>query len=81
MIKALVPDLYVTVVDRAIQVFGAMGMTPDTPLADHYTMARCLRIADGPDEVHLQTIAQLELKSGGSYRESIASYFCSQALR
>ncbi len=75
MIKALVPDLYVTVVDRAIQVFGAMGVTPDTPLADHYTIARCLRIADGPDEVHLQTIARLELKNGGGYRERIARYF------
>lgn len=75
MIKALVPDLYVTVVDRAIQVFGAMGMTPDTPLADHYTMARCLRIADGPDEVHLQTIAQLELKQGSHYRDGVMPHF------
>ncbi len=74
MIKALVPDLYMTVVDRAIQVFGAMGLTPDTPLADHFTMARCLRFADGPDEVHLQTIAQLELKSGDVYRQRVLAH-------
>ncbi len=74
MIKALVPDLYATVVDRAIQTFGAMGLTPDTPLAYHYTAARCLRFADGPDEVHLQTIAQLELKSGASYREAVMGF-------
>jgi acyl-CoA dehydrogenase len=74
MIKALVPDLYLTVVDRAIQVFGAMGLTPDTPLADHFTMARCLRFADGPDEVHLQTIAQLELKNGDLYRRRVLAH-------
>lgn len=62
MIKALVPTVHTTVVDRAMQVFGAMGLTPDTPLADHYTWGRCLRYADGPDEVHLQSIAKMELK-------------------
>ena len=44
-------------------LFGAMGMTPDTPLADSYTWARALRYADGPDEVHLQAIAKQELKN------------------
>lgn len=63
MIKALVPTVYSSVVDRAIQIFGAMGLTPDTPLADHYTWARCLRFADGPDEVHLQSIARMEIKA------------------
>ena len=48
--------------DRAIQVFGAMGLSPDTPLADLYTAGRALRFADGPDEVHLQTIARLEAR-------------------
>jgi acyl-CoA dehydrogenase len=61
MIKAIVPTVHTNVVDRAMQVFGAMGLTPDTPLADHYTLGRCLRIADGPDEVHLQSIAKLEI--------------------
>jgi len=63
MIKALVPNVHTAVCDRAIQVFGAMGLTPDTPLADHYTWGRCLRFADGPDEVHLQSIARMEIKA------------------
>ncbi|TKZ22371.1 acyl-CoA dehydrogenase [Shimia litoralis] len=62
MIKVVAPTLHTTVVDRAIQLFGAMGLTPDTPLADHYTWGRALRFADGPDEVHLQSIAKLELR-------------------
>lgn len=67
MIKVVAPQLHTKVTDRAMQVFGAMGMTPDTPLADSYTWGRALRYADGPDEVHLQTIAKLELReSNGS---------------
>ena len=75
LIKALVPNLFATVVDRAIQVFGAMGLTNDTPLAELFTFARCLRFADGPDEVHLQTIAQLELRNGDAYRDVVMAYF------
>ncbi|MDH4396877.1 MAG: acyl-CoA dehydrogenase family protein [Limnobacter sp.] len=63
MIKALVPTVHTAVVDRAMQVFGAMGLTPDTPLADHFIWGRCLRYADGPDEVHLQSIARMEIKA------------------
>ena len=63
MIKAVAPLVHTTVVDRAIQIFGAMGLTPDTPLADHYTFGRALRFADGPDEVHLQSIARMEIKA------------------
>jgi len=62
MIKALVPTVYTSVCDRAMQTFGAMGISPDTPLADHWTWGRALRFADGPDEVHLQSIARMELK-------------------
>ena len=62
MIKALIPTVHTAVTDRAIQVFGAMGLTPDTPLADSYTWGRALRFADGPDEVHLQAIARMEIK-------------------
>ena len=62
MIKVVAPTLLTTVADRAMQVFGAMGVSPDTPLADFFTGGRVLRYADGPDEVHLQTIARLELK-------------------
>ena len=62
MIKVIAPTLLTTIADRAMQVFGAMGVSPDTPLADFYTGGRVLRFADGPDEVHLQTIARWELK-------------------
>ena len=61
MIKALVPSMLTQVADRAIQVFGAMGVSPDTPLANIYTSGRTLRFADGPDEVHLRVIARAEL--------------------
>ncbi|MYM64424.1 acyl-CoA dehydrogenase family protein [Pseudomaricurvus sp. HS19] len=71
MIKAVVPTVHTAVADRAIQVFGAMGLTPDTPLADIFITGRALRFADGPDEVHLQTIARLELKnSAGQLAET-----------
>jgi acyl-CoA dehydrogenase len=50
------------VLDRALQAHGAAGVSDDTPLARMYAMARALRIADGPDEVHLRTIAKLELR-------------------
>ena len=74
MIKVIAPTLLATIADRAMQVFGAMGVTPDTPLADFYTGGRVLRFADGPDEVHLQTIARLELKDSSGHRMDIASY-------
>jgi acyl-CoA dehydrogenase len=77
LIKVLVPSLYAAVVDRAIQVFGAMGLTNDAPLAELYTWARALRFADGPDEVHLQTIAQLELRNVDAYRDGVMAYFAS----
>ncbi|MDU8929589.1 acyl-CoA dehydrogenase family protein [Alisedimentitalea sp. MJ-SS2] len=62
MIKVVAPQLHTRITDRAMQAFGAMGLTPDTPLADHYTWGRALRFADGPDEVHLQSIAKLEIR-------------------
>jgi acyl-CoA dehydrogenase len=64
MIKAVVPRMQLGVIDRAIQSFGAMGLSPDTPLPDLWTMGRALRIADGPDEVHLRSIARNEIKAG-----------------
>lgn len=68
MIKVLVPNLLTTVTDRAMQVFGAMGVSPDTPLAEMWTLGRTLRFADGPDEVHVRSIANSEIK----HRESDA---------
>jgi acyl-CoA dehydrogenase len=62
MIKAIAPRMQVTILDRAMQTFGAMGLSPDTPLPDLWTMGRALRIADGPDEVHLRAVARRELK-------------------
>jgi len=41
------------VIDRAIQIHGGMGVSQDTPLAAFYVYARCIRLADGPDEVHM----------------------------
>lgn len=61
MIKAVAPRMQTTILDRAMQTFGAMGLSPDTPLADLWTMGRALRIADGPDEVHLRSIARREI--------------------
>jgi acyl-CoA dehydrogenase len=74
MIKVIAPSLLANIADRAMQVFGAMGLTPDTPLADLYTAGRALRYADGPDEVHLHTIARLELKESKERRLNIADY-------
>ena len=74
MIKAVVPLLHTTVTDRAMQVFGAMGISPDTPLADHWTWGRALRYADGPDEVHLQSVAKLEIRSQKDRLGSGAAY-------
>jgi acyl-CoA dehydrogenase len=63
MIKVAIPQMFERVVDRAMQVFGGMGVSSDTPLPDLWTMARCLRLADGPDEVHLQSIARSEIRA------------------
>jgi acyl-CoA dehydrogenase len=63
MIKALVPRMAQDVIDRAVQVHGGGGVSEDFPLAQFWTYARTMRLADGPDEVHLESIAKLELKS------------------
>ena len=60
-IKVLVPNVTLKVIDRAIQVHGAAGVTQFTPLAHMYAHARTLRIVDGPDEVHKMTIARSEI--------------------
>ncbi|XP_038144905.1 acyl-CoA dehydrogenase family member 11 [Cyprinodon tularosa] len=62
MIKVAAARMVCKVVDCAIQVHGGAGVSGDVPLAQMYSYARTLRIADGPDEVHLSTIAALELK-------------------
>jgi len=69
-LKIYVPEAYSRVVDRAIQVWGAAGVTGDLPLVGMYQGARTLRLADGPDEVHKILIAKNVLKhydGGGSW--------------
>ena len=61
MIKVVAPTMACQVIDWAMQVFGGAGMCQDTPLAGFYTSARTLRFADGPDEVHRNAIAKIEL--------------------
>lgn len=62
MIKAVVPRMALKVIDRAIQVHGGSGVSQDFPLSQFWIYARSLRLADGPDEVHLETVAKMELK-------------------
>jgi acyl-CoA dehydrogenase len=62
MIKALTPCMQTRICDRAMQTFGAMGLSPDAPVADLWTWGRVLRIADGPDEVHLRSVARQEVR-------------------
>ncbi len=59
--KVLAPRTTLAVIDSAIQVYGGAGVSNETPLARMYAGARTLRIADGPDDVHLAMIAKLEL--------------------
>ncbi|MBN9078898.1 MAG: acyl-CoA dehydrogenase [Rhizobiales bacterium 65-79] len=61
-IKVTAARLQTQVVDRAIQVFGAAGITSDTPLSYLWTWGRALRFIDGPDEVHMRVVARNELK-------------------
>jgi acyl-CoA dehydrogenase len=61
MIKVIAPNVALRVLDRAIQAYGAAGVSQDTFLASSWAMARTLRLADGPDEVHVESIAKWEL--------------------
>jgi acyl-CoA dehydrogenase len=61
------------VLDRAIQVHGALGMTDDTPLAALWRFSRMLRLADGPDEVHKMVLARRELNRWAKRDEAAAA--------
>ncbi len=60
-IKVVAPATLTYVADRAIQVFGGAGFTPDFPIAEFYSMGRWLQMADGPDEVHKRSVARAEI--------------------
>jgi acyl-CoA dehydrogenase len=62
MIKTVVPNVSIRIVDQAIQMFGALGVSQDTPLAGMYMAQRTLRLADGPDEVHRMVVGRNELR-------------------
>jgi len=74
-IKVVTARLQTRVVNRAIQVFGAMGLSPDTPLAYFWTWGRALQLLDGPDEVHLRSVARHELALAREKRGATAAYF------
>ena len=73
-IKVVAAQLQTRIADRAMQIFGAMGLTEDTPLAEIYTWGRALRFVDGPDEVHLRSIARAEIKRAKQRRGAGAAY-------
>jgi len=64
MIKVVAPNVALSVLDRAIQAHGGAGVAQDTFLAAAWAGARTLRLADGPDEVHIEAIAKQELRKG-----------------
>jgi acyl-CoA dehydrogenase len=74
-IKVVAAHLQTQVVDRAMQIFGAMGLSPDTPLAYFWTWGRALHLMDGPDEVHLRSIARHEMGQARDQWGETALYF------
>ncbi|KPF72639.1 acyl-CoA dehydrogenase [Bosea sp. AAP35] len=77
-IKVVATRLQTRIADRAMQVFGAAGLSNDTPLAFIYSWGRALRFIDGPDEVHLRTVARAEIKKR---QQSNRSTFAEQGVR
>jgi acyl-CoA dehydrogenase len=65
MVKVVVPRIALRVLDRAIQAHGAAGVSDDFFLASAWAHTRTIRLADGPDEVHQEAVAKLELKKEG----------------
>jgi acyl-CoA dehydrogenase len=74
-IKVVTAQLQTRVMDRAMQVFGAMGLSRDTPLARMWGWGRALRFMDGPDEVHLRTVAREELRRARKRASANAPHF------
>lgn len=65
MIKIVAPNMALKVIDRAMQILGGKGVSSDTPLAHYYAIARMLRLADGPDEVHMWQLGRSCIKKYG----------------
>ena len=74
-IKVVAARLQTRVVNRAMQLFGAMGLSGDTPLAYFWTWGRAMQLLDGPDEVHLRTVARNELAHARDNQGATAAYF------
>ena len=74
-IKVVAARLQTRVVDRAMQVFGAMGLSPDTPLAQFWSWGRALHLMDGPDEVHLRSVARHELARARAHMGEGSAWF------
>jgi acyl-CoA dehydrogenase len=72
MIKVVAPNIALRVIDRAIQAHGGAGVSQDTFLASTWAMIRTLRLADGPDEVHIESLAKLELAKSGKSKSASA---------
>jgi acyl-CoA dehydrogenase len=77
MVKAQVPERVCQIIDQAIQMHGALGVSQKTPLARMYSMQRTLRLADGPDEVHHLVVGRNEvrMREGGEEDPSMAAVF------
>jgi acyl-CoA dehydrogenase len=78
MVKAMVPERVCQIIDQAIQMHGALGVSQHTPLARMYTSTRTLRIADGPDEVHHMVVGRNELqqqREGGADDSAMSAVF------
>ena len=77
MVKALVPERVCKIIDQAIQMHGALGVSQHTPLAHMYAQQRTLRLADGPDEVHHLVVGRNEVRlhEGGEEDASMAAVF------
>ena len=74
MIKTVVPNMSIRVVDQAIQMFGALGVSQDTPLAVMYMGQRTLRLADGPDEVHRMVVGRNEVRKYAEQKDVNATF-------
>jgi len=69
--KTLVPNMALSVIDKAVQIYGAEGISQDTPLARMWAQVRTVRLADGPDEVHWEQLGKRENRRAMEVRERL----------